>query len=77
MIFTIILSQKKLSKIKVKLLPKRIIFRWMFWIFRSFDKPEIHGDYLNKKYYVVRNAGYARSRYTLKLSQNFFLKSIN
>ena len=28
----------------------------------------------NKNYYVVRNAGYARSRYTLKLSLifNFF-----
>ena len=35
---------------------------------------DLYGD-LNKNYYVVRNAGCSRSRYTLKLSH--FFKSMN
>ena len=44
-------------------------------IFRTFDADRRNALF-KKNYYVVRNAGCARSIYTLKLSRNF-LKSMN
>ena len=43
----------------------------------SYDLSKQNKPELNKNYYVVRNAGCARSRYTLKLSLIFLNQWIN
>ena len=42
----------------------------------SYDLSKQNKPELNKNYYVVRNAGCARSRYTLKLSIIFLKKFV-